>query len=234
MLLLPTLVSKALQPSFYMDTQTNNAAHTATPNGNTKQAIEILVGGKMPFALEDKPVIETGNFMSVIGSILDANNKTIVKDAATKRDKLTFVIKDETQNGLLVSIPSETANNDTLTRIIKAMQDVTKQMFAGYLLEEETKNPVHISILSSMEKTGIKFSTFTKVAVNKAVKAWAENKRLKVQIVTEKAKQDNLRLYAENEVMKPEIKLIRDENTKQIAGILPEVKGKLHLFLSKK
>lgn len=219
-----------------MNAQTNVAAQTATPNGNTKlnQTIEIKVGNKSAFSIAEKPIVKTNEFMSLLGSIIAPENKTVVKELAHKRDKLTFIIQDNTPAGLIVSIPSETANNDTLTRIIKTMQNVTKQIFAGYELEEETKNEVHISILTSMEKIGIKFSTFTKVAVNKGVKGWAENKRLKVQIVTEKTKQDNLRLYAENDVMRDELKVIRKDNITKITGLIPEVSEKLQLFLSKK
>ena len=199
-----------------METTNKGTNVPVTSNGKV-QKVAIEVGKSNPIVLDEKPDFNPANFAQFLGALIDPENNTVLK-SPLKGNAITFKVSDGTKNSLIVSIPSETVSNDRLSRVIKTVQNVAKQMFAGYMLEEETKNPVHIDILMSLNGVGLKFSTFTKVAVTKGVKAWSENKRLKVALLVEKSKQDNLIMIAENEVIRPIIKGIADTNkTKMIS-----------------
>ncbi len=174
---------------------------------------------------------EPKNFLKFIGHIIDVNHKSFIRE---KKNKVSFIIPDtESGKSLEVVIPNETANSDVITRVQKTVQSVTSQIFSGFMLEEETKNPMHVEILESLKSSGIKFSSFTKIDVNTGVRQWVQNKRLKVAILAEKTLALNLRLSCENEVMRDELSGKQAIRQAEKKAILPELKETLKAYLGR-
>jgi hypothetical protein len=174
--------------------------------------------------IEFKPI----EFLKFIGHLIDSKRKSFILE---KKNKVSFVIPDTEGKPLTVVIPNETANSDVITRVQKTVTEVTAQIFSGFMLEEATVNVMHMEILASLQSAGIKFSSFTKIGINKGVSTWVQNKRLKVATLAEKTDRLNLRLNCENVVMREELSgklaIMQAEKEK----MLPELKASLAGYL---
>ncbi len=165
-------------------------------------------------------------FCKFIGQMINPKEKSFVTE---KANKFSFKV-----GNLIVEIPNATSSNDTLTRVIKTFQSITKQMFAGYELEEEVKDENYTLLLSSLQHAGIKFSNYSKISVNTGLQIWANNKRLKVALMQEPTMEKNMRLSAQNSIMRDElgkVQIIRKANEEKVKD---EEILKIQMFLPEK
>lgn len=133
-----------------------------------------------------------------------------------------------------IKTPGITAKTDNRDRVLAFMKGLIGIMFAGMEVQDviPATEKDKCLLLTSLQKSGFKFSKFSKIEVTQAVSLWAENKRLKKGLAEQAVIAQNVGLITENTVLREVLKGLKAANLSAITGI--EIKTRKELGLPAK
>lgn len=120
-----------------------------------------------------------------------------------------------------VSVPSITAKTDNKDRVLAFLKSLTNVIFDKMEMQQilEAKETDKIIVLSSLQKSGFKFTKYNKIEVSAAIELWAKFKQSEKKVSVQTVIAKNTGLIARTNVNTELYKVLKAANLADITGL---------------